>query len=136
MQTRHNELRDELVAILGAGRELSEETDVQLAEAFLHYLDTQQERETAAVVPAETPHQPHYSLMAAGGMWGAALMFLFLLLTLDAPNPIAVLMVSIVVLSLVAAITRAFVYLARYGWQLPRVHVKVAPPTGRPQGRS
>ena len=133
IERRHDELRDELVAILGAGRELSPDTDMQLADAFLRCLERQEERELADAVPMAAPHQPHYSLAAAGGAWGAALMFLFLFLVLDEPDPLAFLMVSVVVLSLVAAVTRAFLYLARYGWQLPQVRVSIAPPTGKPQ---
>ena len=37
MQSRHDELRDELVAILGAGRELTGATDQQLADAFIQH---------------------------------------------------------------------------------------------------
>lgn len=134
MHTHHDELRDELVAILGASRELSADTDIQLADAFLRYLKREQERTIADVGPVETPHQPHYSLEVAGGAWGAALMFLFLLLVLDRPEPLAFVMVSVLVLSLIAALTRAFLYLARYGWRIPRVRVSVAPPATRPPG--
>lgn len=135
MQTRHDELRDELVAVLSAGRELSAETDTQLADAFLHYLEDQQEHEAEGAATVETPHQPHYSLMLAGGAWGAALMFLFLLLVLDNPNPGTFVVASVVILSLVAAFTRAFLYLARHGWQLPHVHVTIATPSGKARGR-
>src|SRR5947209_5934786 len=114
MQTHHDELRDELVAILSAGRELSSETDTQLADAFLHYLERQQEHEPEHAPAVESPHQPHYSLMLAGAAWGAAVMFLFLLLLLDNPNPVGFVLVSVLLLSMIAALTRAFLYLARH----------------------
>lgn len=132
MQSRHDTLRDELVAVLGAGRELPVDVDRQLADAFLHYLEHEEELERTSVDVVEAPHQPHYSLKVVGGTWGAALMFLFLLLLLDNPNPVAYLLLSAVLLTLVAAVTRALLYLARYGWQLPRVKVV---PAGKPHSR-
>jgi VIT1/CCC1 family predicted Fe2+/Mn2+ transporter len=133
VENRYDELRDELVAILGAGRELSADTDRQLAEAFLHVMERQLTQQGTEAASEDTPHQPHYSLMLAGSAWGAALMFLFLLLVLDDPNPFAFILVSVVLLSLVALVTRAFLYLARYGWQLP--HVRVIAPTRKSQNR-
>jgi hypothetical protein len=130
MHERHNELREELVAILGAGRELPADVDRQLADAFLHYLERQEDRQAADAARLAVPHQPHYSLTIAGGVWGAALMFLFLVLVLDNPNPLAFILVAALVLGIVTAITRTFLYLARYGWQMP--HIKVVPPTGKP----
>ncbi|HEX6507379.1 MAG TPA: hypothetical protein VF221_07085 [Chloroflexota bacterium] len=128
MHTRHDELRDELVAILGAGRELSADSDRQLADAFVHYLEQEPERVSENVVPAEAPHQPHYSLKIAGGAWGAALMFLFLLLLLDNPSPGVFLVTAVVILSIVAVLTRGFLYMARHDWRMPRVRITVAPP--------
>jgi hypothetical protein len=69
----------------------------------------------------------------AGGAWGAALMFLLLLLLLDNPDPSAFIAVAVVLLGLIAALTRAFLYMARYGWRLPRIHV--APPARKPHSR-
>lgn len=136
MQTRQDELRDELVAILGAGRELSRETDAQLADAFLRYLEIAQEPDIAHLTPMDEPHQPHYSLAVAGGLWGAALMFLFCLLTVNRPDAAPFMVVSIVLLSLVYALTRGFLYLASHGWRLPSVHVTIAPPAGVLSGTS
>jgi len=107
VETQHEELRDELVAILGAGRELTGDTDRQLADAFVHFLEHRQDPETKVRVVAELPHQPHYSLMAAGGAWGTGLMFLFLLLLLDHPQPSTFLLATIVILAVVAALTHA-----------------------------
>ena len=133
METQHDELRDELVAILGAGRELTGDTDRQLADAFVHFLEHRQDPETKVRVVAELPHQPHYSLMAAGGAWGAGLMFLFLLLLLDHPQPSTFLLATIVILAVVAALTHAFLFMARYGWKALRI--TVAPPHGKPHDR-
>jgi hypothetical protein len=130
MDTRHDELRDELVALLGAGRELSADTDRQLADAFVRFLDQRQEIELPRPAPIEPAHQPHYSLRIAGALWGAALMFLFLLLVLDNPRPEKFLLGCIVVLTLVMAVTRSFLYLARNGWRLPHVHVSIVEPNG------
>ena len=94
-----------------------------------------QEPEAGEKTPIDTPHQPHYSLKLAGAAWGAALMFLFLLLVLDDPNPMTFIVVSVVLLSLVAAVTRAFLYMARYGWRPPHVRITVAPPRGKARGR-
>lgn len=132
MDVRQNELRDELVAILGAGRELTPDVDRQLADAFLRYLAHHEEQ----LVPEVEPHQPHYSLKVAGGAWGAALMFLFLLLVLDDPNPVAFITASVVLLAIVALVTRAFLFLARYGWQVPRVQVHVTPRMRRLRDRN
>lgn len=134
MDTRHDELRDELVALLGAGRELSADTDRQLADAFVRFLDQRQEIELPRPAPIEPTHQPHYSLRIAGALWGAALMFLFLLLVLDNPRPETFLLACIVVLSLVMAVTRSFLYLARNGWRLPHVHVSIVEPKGNGGG--
>ena len=127
MQTRHEDLRDELVAILGAGRELSPDADRQLADAFVRFLEQEDTREVSRAAPVEAPHQPHYSLVAVGLAWGASLMFLLLLLLLDQPEPIGYVLFLIVFLAALAALTRGFLYMARYGWRFPRV--TVAPPT-------
>jgi hypothetical protein len=126
MQTKHDELRDELVAILGAGRELTADADTQLADAFVHFLEQQRAPEITRAPVVETPHQPHYSLKLAGAMWGAALMFLFLLLVLDDPRPEVFIAASVMLLSLVAAVSRAFLFMARHGWRMPHIHVSVA----------
>lgn len=134
MQTRHDELRDELVAILSAGRELSPDADRQLADAFVRYLESQDTEEHAPIKPAEAPHQPHYSLVGAGAAWGASLMFLFLLLVLDNPDPLGYIVFLILFLVVLAALTRGFLYLARYGWRFP--HITVAPPEAEGKRRS
>jgi hypothetical protein len=123
MTSRHEELRDELVAILGAGRELTPEVDHQLADAFLRALE--QPREPA---PAESLHQPHYSLLLAGSAWGAALMFLFCGLVFGHPTATQFLVVAVIALSLVTVATRSLLYLARHDWQLPQV--RLVPPAG------
>lgn len=126
MESRHDELRDELVAILGASRELSPDVDHQLADAFLRAL-----RQADAPAPrrqeaGEPLHQPHYSLRIVGGAWGAALMFLLCGIVFGHPTADEFFVVAVILLSLVAITTRAFLYLARHDWTLPRVRV-VAP---------
>src|SRR5947209_14177253 len=121
MDTRHDDLRDELVALLGAGRELSADTDRQLADAFIRFLERDREIAPQRAPAIEAAHQPHYYLRLAGAAWGAALLFLFLLLVLDDPSPSSFLLACILVLSVVAAVTRSFLYLARNGWRLPQV---------------
>lgn len=133
MESRHDELRDELVAILGAARELSTDTDKQLADAFIRYLEIP-ERQSEEIRPIEEPHQPHYSLKLAGGSWGAALMFLVILLTVGHPTAFNFLLASIVILSLVFFATRIFLYMARR-WRVPHIRVTVAPAEGKAQGR-
>lgn len=135
MQRYHDELRDELVAILGASRELPADTDAQLAEAFVGFLEQRQSPDIRAQIPLESSHQPHYSLKLAGAAWGAALMFLFLLLVLDNPDPVAFIVVSGLLLACVAAVTRTFLYMARYGWRAPHVQVTITPPEQKTQGR-
>lgn len=124
MQTRHGNIHDELVAILGASRELTADSDPELADAFLRYLE--REQNGGKPRPEEIPRQPHYSLKLAGAAWGATLMFLFLLLLLDRPSAADFVFFSVLLLSLVAAITRGFLYLARSGWKVPHVRVTVA----------
>lgn len=126
MPTRHDDLRDELVAILGAGRELTADADAQLADAFVHFLERRQAADLAPALPGQTAHQPHYSLYLAGGMWGAAGMFLLLLLLLGTPTAGQFIVASVVVLSLIAALSRALLFMARHGWRLPHVHVTVS----------
>ena len=60
---RQEELRDELVAILGAGRELTPDADDQLADAFVRFLERQ---ESQSVRSSTVPHQPHYSIALTG----------------------------------------------------------------------
>lgn len=131
MRKQHAELRDELVAILGAGRELTPDTDRQLADSFIRFLDSQ--RDDAGDRSHESPkdHQPHYSLTLTGAAWGATLMFLLLLLLLSDLSPFLFLIAAVSLLSLVAAATRGFLFMARTGWRLPRVKVIVAPAGGK-----
>ena len=134
MPTQHDELRDELVAILGAARELTPETDRQLADAFMRYLEHEPQPEIGGVVTVDTPHQPHSSLALAGGIWGTAGMFLFLLLVLDHPGPVDFIVASVLLLSLIAGITRGLLYIARTGWRVPSVRITIAP-NGKAPGR-
>ncbi|HZU12301.1 MAG TPA: hypothetical protein VFB58_05635 [Chloroflexota bacterium] len=129
MTSRHEELRDELVAILGAGRELSPDVDHQLAEAFLRALEKGDEPLTRGTSPVEQLHQPHYSLRIAGGAWGAALMFLLAAIIWGHPTADQFIGVAIILLLLVAIATRSFLYLARHDWQLP--HVRLVSPPGK-----
>ena len=131
MQTRHDDLRDELVAILGAGRELSPDADRQLADAFVRYLEHEDTREVSRATLIEAPHQPHYSLVAAGFAWGASLMFLLLLLLLGNPNTMGYMLFLVLFVAVLAALTRGFLYMARYGWRFPRVTVAPPPPQAK-----
>ncbi len=70
MQSRQEELRDELIAILGASRELTPDVDHQLADAFLRALNRAGEMDRKQPAASERLHQPHYSLRLAGGAWG------------------------------------------------------------------
>jgi hypothetical protein len=128
MQTRGEELRDELISILGAGRELSPETDGQLADAFMRFLEGQERGGGERAGGLSHPHQPHYSLQMSGAAWGAVLTLLFILLTVGNPPPLPYIIVCVVLLSLTAVLTRTFLYLARHGWRAPRVEVSVRPP--------
>lgn len=126
MQSRHDELRDELVAILGASRELSPDVDHQLADAFLRALNRAGGPERRQPRAVQTLHQPHYSLRLAGGAWGAALMFLLCGLMFGHPTASEFFTVAVVVLALVSIATRAFLYMARHDWQVP--HVRLVSP--------
>jgi hypothetical protein len=125
-QARHAELRDELVAILGAGRELSDDSDRDLADAFIRHL------ERGEAEPQERdPHQPHYSLMVAGAMWGMTAIFLFLLLVLNNPKPVYFVVAASLLLVAVRIVSRTFLFLARTGWQRPYIQLTVTPPKRR-----
>ncbi len=123
MESRHDELRDELVAILGASRELTPDVDHQLADAFLRALKHAETSGLKAPEAAPPLHQPHSSLQLAGAAWGAALMFLLCAIMWARPSGDQFIVVSVILLSLVAAATRAFLYLARHDWQLPRLRL-------------
>ncbi|GAC1508987.1 MAG: hypothetical protein NVS2B16_06700 [Chloroflexota bacterium] len=126
MQTRNEQMRDELLAILAAGRELSPTTDKQLAEAFIRFLDddtTPSPHGTGA--PGEC-HQPHYSLQLAGGIWGAALMFLVLALILGRPDFNQFVGPALLVLVLATVLSSAVLFVARNGWHVPHVRISVS----------
>lgn len=130
MQSRQDDLRDELIAILGAGRELTPDVDHQLADAFLRALDRAGEMEQKQPAAPQRLHQPHYSLQLAGGAWGAALMFLFCGIVWARPSTDQFLGVAVIALTLVAVATRIFLYLARHDWQLPHVRLVLPPAPG------
>jgi hypothetical protein len=129
MQSRHDELRDELVAILGASRELSPDVDHQLADAFLRALNQVEEPQPRRPGAVEALHQPHYSIRLSGAAWGAALMFLFCGLAFGHPSASQFFTVAVVLLALVSIATRAFLYMARHDWQVP--HIRLVLPAAR-----
>lgn len=129
MQSRQDELRDELIAILGAGRELTPDVDHQLADAFLRALNRAGEMDRKQSVAPERFHQPHYSLRLAGGAWGAALMFLLCALVWARPSADQFMGVAVVLLTLVAIGARIFLYLARHDFQVP--HLRLVSPSAR-----
>lgn len=126
MNSRHDELREELLAVLGAGRELSPEADKQLAEAFIRFLEQEQIPESGKVRPHEACHQPHTSLQIAGGIWGAALMFLVLAVIIGHPTFGQFVGPAVAVLALAIALSSSLLYLARNDWHVPRVRVSVS----------
>jgi hypothetical protein len=130
MQSRHDELRDELVAILGASRELTPDVDQQLADAFLRALEQAREPERQPLKPPARLHQPHYSLQIAGGAWGAVLMFLLCGLIWARPSADQFMGVAVIGLVVVAVATRTFLYLARHDWQLPHLRLVFPPASG------
>jgi hypothetical protein len=112
--------------MLGAGRELTPDVDRQLADAFLRALKRTEEPEI---------HQPHYSLRIAGGVWGAALMFLLCAIIWARPPADQFLIVAVVLLTLVALSTRTFLYLTRHARRLPQVRIVLPPANGVEEGR-
>ncbi len=126
MSSRHDELRDELLVILGAGRELSPEADKQLAEAFIRFLEQERAPESRKARPDQACEQPHYSLQIAGGIWGVALTFLVLALIIGHPTFAQFIGPAAIVLVLAAVLSSALLYLARNDWHVPQVRVSVS----------
>lgn len=138
MGAMRDELRDELVAVLGASRELKPEADERLAEMFLERLQGPGTKMRRGKEVA--PHQPHYSLVLVGALWGVAPLWLLSFPwysythAVDGPDRVGFTIFCLGVLLLLALVTRAFLYLARYGWHLPRIRVNVAPPQSKMRG--
>jgi len=127
MTETREDLREQLLAILGAGRELTPDTDRQLADAFLRHLEIR-EIPPAPMHHAEL-HQPHYSLVAAGMICGATILGL---LGAWASGPIdqnvfSHVLATVLIVAVVAAITRTLLYMARHSYHLPRIRVDLMP---------
>jgi hypothetical protein len=125
MQSRHDDLRDELLAILGASRELPAEADRQLAEAFIRFVDRPPEPtggESGAVEPC---HESHYTLQIAGGIWGAALTFLTMALVIGHPTFDQFIVPAVLVLVLAAVLSRGVRYLGRNDWHAPVLQISI-----------
>lgn len=125
MKSRQDGLRDELLAILAASRELSSDADAPLAEAFVHFLEEERTPRKLDREVNEACHQPHYSLQLAGGIWGAALMFLLMAVILGHPTFGQFVGPAVLILALAGTVSSALLYLARNDWQVPRLSVSV-----------
>lgn len=124
MQSRHDDLRDELLAILGASRELSPEADKQLAETFVRFVERVPDSKIEAKT-AEPCHESHYTLQIAGAIWGAALTFLTMALVIARPTFDEFFVPALLVLLLAAVLSKGLRYLGRNDWHAPVVHVSI-----------
>jgi hypothetical protein len=129
MPPTDHEVRDELIAILGAARELPPDAHPQLADSFVAYLARRDRPRSDLPL-----RQPSNSLVLAGMIWGIALVSLVyvwgqMLVSGDPGiDPSAAGIGTIVIIALAAALARVVLYLGRHGWRLPHLHIALSHP--------
>ena len=129
MPRTHHEVRDELIAILGAARELPPQADRHLADEFVIFL-TQRDRPNSDVLLKQSPN----SLVLAGMIWGIAILSLvyvwaqMLLGGESGSDPSGAGIATVIVIVLAASLARAVLYLGRHGWRIPHLHITISQP--------